>query len=99
MVSFKRRDLHEQTGEALPEPATHTNPEGEAIDHERRDRIWVAVQQLPIIERRLVILYLEGLSAAEIEAITGMSAGSVATRLTRLRKKLASQICGEEDLP
>ena len=92
-----RRNIREQTGGDLPELAAHANPEGEAIERERRDRLWTAVQQLPIPERQLVILYLEGLTAMEIEAVTGMSAGSVATRLTRLRKKLAAQVCGEKE--
>ena len=44
-----------------------------------------------------MILYLEGLTTVEIEAITGMSSGAVATRLTRLRRKLAAQVCGEKE--
>ena len=100
MTSFKRHDSREQMNGDLPEPAARANPEGEAIDRERRDRLWAAVQQLPIADRQLMILYLEGLAAGEIEAITGISAGAVATRLTRLRKKLAAHVCGEkEDLP
>ena len=43
-------------------------------------------------ERHIVVLHLEGLSAAEIEAITGVSAGAVATRLTRIRQKLAARL-------
>lgn len=97
MASYKRRDVREQRGGDLPELATRANPEGEAIDRERRDRLWTAVQELTITERQLVILYLEGFTAAEIEAIIGMSAGAVATRLTRLRKKLAAQVCGEKE--
>ena len=51
-----------------------------------------AVQALPFADRQIVGLYLEGLSAAEIEAITGISAGAVATRLTRIRQRLSSII-------
>lgn len=97
MANHRRRDRREQTGQDVPEIASNANPEGEAIDRERRDRLWTAVQQLPITERQLVILYLEGLTAVEIEAITGMSSGAVATRLTRLRRKLAAQVCGEKE--
>ena len=100
VASSKRRNIREQASWDLPEHAVHANPEGEAIDRERRDRLWTAVQQLPITDRQIVVLYLEGLAAMEIEAITGMRAGAVATRLTRLRKKLAAQVCGErESLP
>jgi RNA polymerase sigma-70 factor (ECF subfamily) len=44
----------------------------------------------------MVVLYLEGLTAAEIEAVTGVSAGAVATRLTRIRQRLAATIQEEE---
>ena len=38
------------------------------------------------------MLHLEGLSAAEIQTVTGLTAGNVATRLTRIRQNLAAQI-------
>jgi len=97
MTSFKRRETREQTRGDLPDFVAHANPEGQAIDRERRDRLWTAIQQLPINERQLMTLYLEGFAASEIEAITGISAGAVATRLTRLRKKLTAQVCGEKE--
>jgi DNA-directed RNA polymerase specialized sigma24 family protein len=47
------------------------------------------VRRLAPLDRNIVVLYLEGLSAAEIEEVTGLSANSIAVRLTRLRHKLA----------
>jgi DNA-directed RNA polymerase specialized sigma24 family protein len=44
-----------------------------------------------------VVLHLEGLSAAEIEAVTGLTAGSIATRLTRARHKLAAIVHRQEE--
>jgi RNA polymerase sigma factor (sigma-70 family) len=97
MASRKKRNKREQTGADMPEPASNANPEGDVIEQERRARLWAAVQQLPISDRQLVILYLEGLSAAEIEAVMGISSGAVATRLTRVRKKLAVEVCDEKE--
>jgi len=37
----------------------------------------------------LTLLWLEGLTAAEIEGVTGMKAATVAVRLSRIRKALA----------
>ena len=48
--------------------------------------------ELPVTERQIIVLHLEGLSAAEIEVITGVTAGAVATRLTRIRQKLATRL-------
>ena len=72
------------------------DPERSAIDGQQRERLWEAVQALPLPDRQLVVLHLEGLSAAEIEAVSGLSAGNVATRLTRARQRLAASIRGEE---
>ena len=49
------------------------------------------------VDRQIVVLHLEGLSAAEIEAVTGLSAGSIATRLTRARQKLAAIVQRQEE--
>jgi RNA polymerase sigma-70 factor (ECF subfamily) len=40
-------------------------------------------------DKTLMLLWLEGLTAAEIEAVTGVRAATVAVRLSRLRKQLA----------
>jgi RNA polymerase sigma factor (sigma-70 family) len=100
VANRRRRNSREQTGVDLPERASRVNPEGEAIDQERRERLRSAVQELPMADRQLVVLHLEGLTAIEIEAVTGISAGAVATRLTRARKRLAARVCdSEEDQP
>jgi RNA polymerase sigma-70 factor, ECF subfamily len=60
------------------------NPERAAIEQQHREQLWSAVQDLPLPDRQVVVLHLERLSAAEIEAITGLTAGAIATRLTRI---------------
>lgn len=88
----RRRDGREQPGEPEREPAVGALQEGNAIARERRERLRAAVQELPLAERQLIVLHLEGLSASEIEAISGVSAGAVATRLTRIRQRLAARL-------
>ena len=92
----KRREQREQTGQSPNEQVSPANPEGAAIESQRRETLWAVVQELPLADRQIVVLYLEGLSAAEIEAITGLSAIAVATRLTRIRQKLAAQVRGKD---
>ena len=55
-----------------------------------------AIRQLPLTDRQITFLYLEGMTAAEIEAVTGLASGNVATRLTRIRQRLAIRLRGEE---
>jgi hypothetical protein len=61
-----------------------------APEDPRRRVLLEAVQQLDSIDRQVVLLYLEGLSAREIEQVTGLSANSISVRLSRLRRRLAS---------
>jgi RNA polymerase sigma-70 factor, ECF subfamily len=52
-------------------------------------RLMVLMQRLRPLDRELVVLYLEGLSAAEIGEVIGISAGNVATRINRVKKLLS----------
>jgi RNA polymerase sigma-70 factor (ECF subfamily) len=47
-----------------------------------------AIAEMNPVDRTLTLLWLEGLSAAEIEAVTGVKSGTVAVRLSRIRKQL-----------
>jgi RNA polymerase sigma factor (sigma-70 family) len=63
--------------------------------NERRQVLINGIRGLPILDRQIVTLHLEGLSAEEIAEVTGVSQGAVATRLTRIRQKLAEQVRAE----
>jgi RNA polymerase sigma-70 factor, ECF subfamily len=47
-----------------------------------------AIAQMNPVDRTLTLLWLEGLSGAEIEAVTGVKSATVAVRLSRIRKQL-----------
>jgi RNA polymerase sigma-70 factor (ECF subfamily) len=68
------------------------NPEREAMENQQRQRLRNAVRDLPVTDRQIVLLYLEGLSTSEMESVTGFTAGKIAMRLTRIRKRLAQQL-------
>ena len=88
----RRRDGREQPGDPEREPAHAPPQEGDAIERQQRALLWTAVQALPVAERQMIVMHLEGLSASDIQTITGVSAGAVATRLTRIRQKLAARL-------
>ena len=97
LASQQRRTSRENNVTPVAEPAsTISSPEAEAIDREKQRRLHDAIRELPLPDRQIIVLYLESMTAAEIEAVTGLSAGSVATRLTRVRQRLAAQLRGEE---
>jgi RNA polymerase sigma factor (sigma-70 family) len=60
-------------------------------DQERRVLL-EAVRRLPLEDRQIVALHLDGLSYSEIEQVTGLSQSAIATRLSRLRKRLMENI-------
>ena len=58
------------------------------------DRLMSLVRELKPLDRQLVLLFLEGVDAAGIGEVTGMSPGNVATRIHRIKKILTTGFQG-----
>ena len=66
----------------------------DAADAARTLELWSAVDGLPPSERNALLLYaLDGLSYSEIAVATGVPIGTVRSRLSRARKKVAGSWC------
>jgi RNA polymerase sigma-70 factor (ECF subfamily) len=50
------------------------------------------LHRLQPIDRQVMILYLEEEDAATIAEVSGLSAGAVATRISRIKRVLAGQV-------
>lgn len=59
---------------------------------ERIEWLYRSIQGLSVVEKGIILLYLEGKSHEEISAITGFSRSNVGTRISRIKEKLKSQI-------
>jgi RNA polymerase sigma-70 factor (ECF subfamily) len=66
------------------------------IEVQRREWLMRAIRELAAVDRQIVTLHLEELSYREIQEITGMTEGAIATRLSRIRERLAEQIRKQE---
>ena len=55
------------------------------------DRLLELIQQLKPLDRQVILSYLEGLDAAAIGEITGISPGNAATKIHRIKHVLARQ--------
>ena len=82
-LTWQARHRRQQSRE---DPLDDTKVRGE-MDF-RRLALKRAVAALPPGDRTLILLWLEGLSAAEIEDVTGIRAATVAVRLSRIRRTL-----------
>ena len=64
-----------------------------AASFERIDQLNILmslIQRLKPTDRQIITLYLEGLNAAEIGEVAGLSAGAIATNIHRIKSKLAT---------
>lgn len=70
-----------------------STPSGEAAAGRRQavDKLLALIQQLKPLDRQVILSYLEGLDAAAIGEITGISAVNVATKIHRIKNLLARQ--------
>ena len=59
---------------------------------ERVEWLYKSIQQLTVVEKGIILLYLEGKSHEEIAGITGFTQSNVGTRISRIKEKLRSQI-------
>lgn len=77
---------------AFDRPSVGAGAEAALLLDEQRKILVESIRALALADRQILTLHLEGLSAAEIEEVTGVSAGAVATRLTRIRQKLIERV-------
>jgi RNA polymerase sigma-70 factor (ECF subfamily) len=71
-------------------PDATTGPQAADRSH-ALDRLLDLIQRLKPLDRHVILSYLEGLDAASIGEITGLSSGNVATKIHRIKTELARQ--------
>jgi RNA polymerase sigma-70 factor (ECF subfamily) len=64
-------------------------------DSERRDRLYQAINQLPDIEKAIIILYLEDYNYKEIAEIIGISESNAGVRINRIKNQLIKSLNNE----
>ena len=94
---WKRRPAHQpleeiEESDQPVDPRPH--PEEQAARSDQRMQLMSAIQSLPVAQRQLIVLMLDGLSHAEMAEVLGISENNVAVRLNRARNTL-KQALGE----
>lgn len=73
----------------IAEAPAPDNPEAAAGERHAMGRLMALVQGLKPTDRQVVLLYLEGLDAAAIGEVAGLSPGAVSVKIHRLKAVLA----------
>jgi RNA polymerase sigma-70 factor (ECF subfamily) len=89
-IQRHHRHASEPLADDPPQPDGGDDPENAAARQQRREQLRTALQQLPLGQRQVVLLTLEGLSHREIGDVLGLSETNVAVRLTRAKSALRS---------
>lgn len=77
-------------GASGPTSADEVDPADQAVRHEQQQRIVAALRELPVEQRTaLVLVDMEGLPVAEAAAVLGCAEGTVKSRCSRGRRRLA----------
>lgn len=95
---WKRRPAHQALDEIEErnqpiDPRPH--PEEQAARTDQQARLMSAIQSLPVSQRQVIVLTLEGLSHAEIADVIGITENNVAVRVNRAKKSL-KEMLGEK---
>jgi RNA polymerase sigma-70 factor (ECF subfamily) len=91
---LRQRRVRQQSLIGLEElenlPDAHSGQDAADRGH-ALNRLLALIQRLKPLDRHVILSYLEGLDAASIGEITGLSAGNVATKIHRIKNMLARQ--------
>jgi RNA polymerase sigma-70 factor (ECF subfamily) len=90
-----RRERHlEPDADVAHLPTGAASPAERAGDEEMLAELYAAIHALPMFDRALILLALDGLAYREIAEITGLTENHVGVSLTRARQRLAERLKG-----
>ena len=75
---------------SVADPAPH--PEAAAVASQEHETLLAALRRLPVAQRQLLTMALEGLTPREIAEVLGITDNNVAVRLTRARAALRDRM-------
>lgn len=91
-----RRRTERETSIQQDARSTSLDPEAQSLESEQRRLLIEAVRSIQGLDKQIVVLYLEGLTNAELAEVVGLTEGAIATRLSRVRTQLAQFVRAKE---
>lgn len=93
LLSRRRRKQRElPITDSMDGPSAADHPDQAILQKQKRKILLAFVQELPAIDKQIMVLHLEGLSHQEIEEVSGLSQNAIATRLSRIRDRLTQAV-------
>jgi len=96
VIRQKRKNSVLVTLEAIDAMPADVHGAGAEDQRLNMERLLALVQRLKPLDRQMTLLYLEGMDAASIGEVMGISAGNVATKIHRIKNILAHRFHGGE---
>jgi RNA polymerase sigma-70 factor (ECF subfamily) len=93
-ISFVTRQVRQPPTAEMPElvEASGPSPEQNAIEASERRQLIEATRQLPLPQRQVIILVLEGFEYAEIAEMLNIAPNALALRLSRAKTALRTML-------
>ncbi len=97
-ISFVTKQVRQPPVAELPEKleAEAPNPEEHAIESNEREMLMEATRKLPLPQRQVIILVLEGFTYPEISEMLEIAPNALALRLSRAKAALKSMLERDE---
>lgn len=93
-ISFVAKQVRQPPVTEIPEglPADHPNPEQSAIEASEHRSLLEATRRLPLPQKEVIVLVLEGFDYAEIAKMLNIAPNALALRLTRAKASLKKML-------
>ena len=91
-ITFLKKEKRDGVKVPIEQILTYKSDESDTILEDRIKLLHHQIKKLNIIEKGIILLYLEGKSYDTIAEITGFTKTNIGTRLSRIKEKLKTQI-------
>ncbi|MCW8093362.1 RNA polymerase sigma factor [Alteromonas sp. ASW11-130] len=77
-------------------PSSSFNPCAHVEQTQQLDKLLAEIRQLPLVQKQVITMSLEGLSYAEIANLSGLSQSNVGVLINRIKKTLTKRLNDDE---
>ncbi|MEL6812073.1 MAG: sigma-70 family RNA polymerase sigma factor [Bacteroidota bacterium] len=91
-IAHLNKQKKSQQGVSMDFELLNLADEHDSIMEEQMNTLYAHIKKLNVVEKGLILLFLEGKSYEEIASITGFTVTNVGTRLGRIKQKLKTNI-------